>query len=79
MDQTVTGTIHGRTIVLDAAPQVADGQAVEVLIRPMSVPNNWGEGIVNSAGGWAAYPEMDAIMEKIHAQRKLERRNSPSP
>jgi hypothetical protein len=79
MDQTVTGTIHGNTIVLDATPAVADGQAVEVVIRPMPTRNNWGEGIVNSAGGWAAYPEMDAIMDNIHAQRKLERRDSSSP
>jgi hypothetical protein len=32
---------------------------------------NWGEGILRSAGGWANYPEMDAIIEKIQQQRKL--------
>jgi hypothetical protein len=78
MNQTVTGTIHGNTIVLDAPPGVADGQAVEVVIRAVTAPAKWGEGILNSAGGWTAYPEMDAIMDKIHAERKLERR-TPSP
>ena len=79
MDQTLTGTVHGNTIVLDAPPRVADGQAVEVVIREKLKPHTWGDGIIRSAGGWAAFPEMDAIMEKIHAERKLERRETSSP
>jgi len=37
--------------------------------------SKWGEGIRRSAGGWADCPEMEAIMEKIHQERKLERRS----
>jgi hypothetical protein len=73
MEQTLTGTVQGSTIVLDAQPAVGDGQAVEVVIRPKADRSNWGAGIARSAGGWAAYPELDAIMERIHSERKIER------
>ena len=76
MSQVLTGIVHGNTIVLDGSPSLPDGQSVEVVIRGKLVPNKSGDGIIRSAGGWAEYPEMDTIMEKIHAQRKLDR---PSP
>jgi hypothetical protein len=74
MEQVVTGTVHGNTIVLSGPLPVPDGQRVEVVVRPVPPQQSWGEGIKKSAGGWSAYPEMDEIMEKIHAERKLERR-----
>jgi hypothetical protein len=73
MDQTLTGIIQGNTIVLDAAPTISSGQAVEVVIRPKQPPPEWGAGIIGSAGGWAAYPELDEIMQRIHEERKRER------
>jgi hypothetical protein len=47
---------------------------VEVRITIVQAGRKWGDGILRSAGGWADYPEMDAIMEEIHQARKLERR-----
>ena len=37
-----------------------------------------GEWILRSAGGWSEYPEMDAVMEKIHegCEAKTHRVNS---
>ena len=55
---------------LDEDPGVSEGQEVEVQVRILQPAKNWGEGILRSAGGWADYPEMDAIMEKIHQERK---------
>ena len=74
MNKVLHGIVHGNTIELTEAPGVADGQKVEVVVK-FSMPSRpWGEGIRASAGGWADYPEMDAIMEEIQQSRKLERR-----
>ncbi len=74
MIKTLHGTIHGRTIELDADPGVAEGQVVEVQVRIITASQKWGDGILRSAGGWADYPELDAVMESIQRARTLERR-----
>jgi hypothetical protein len=74
MTKTIHGKIHGKTIELDEDPGVAVGQVVEVQVTVVQPARKWGEGILRSAGGWVDYPEMDAIMAKIHQDRKLERR-----
>jgi len=74
MTKTLHGTVHGKTIEFDEDLGVADGQAVEVQLKITQPTKKWGDGILRSAGGWAAYPEMAAIMEQIHQERKHERR-----
>jgi len=74
MVKTVHGVVHGRTIELDDDLGVAEGERVEVRVRTVRPVMHWGDGIRRSAGGWAGYPEMDEIMEKIQRERKLERR-----
>jgi len=74
MTKTLHGKVHGKTIELDEDLGVAEGQEVEVQVKIVQPARKWGDGILCSAGGWADYPEMDAIMEKIHQDRKLERR-----
>ncbi len=75
MTKTVHGKVHGKTIELDEDLGIAEGQDVEVQVTVVQPPKKWGEGILRSAGGWANYPEIDAIMEKIQQERKLERRS----
>ncbi|HEX5104082.1 MAG TPA: hypothetical protein VFV87_09745 [Pirellulaceae bacterium] len=79
MEQVLTGTVQGNTIVLDSLPAIANGEQVEVVLRAVAAKGVWGEGIRDSAGGWAGYPELDAIMESIHAQRALERGSANGP
>lgn len=67
--------VHGKTIELVEDPGVAEGHEVEIQMKLIPPPKKWGEGILRSAGGWAHYPEMDAIMQKIQRKRKLERRS----
>jgi hypothetical protein len=74
MTKTLHGKVHGKTIELDEDLGVADGQDVEVQVKVVQPGRKWGDGILRSAGGWADHPEMDAITEKIHQDRKLERR-----
>ena len=73
MTKKLHGKVHGKTIELTEDPGVADGQEVELSIE-IPPPPKWGEGIRRSAGGWASYPEMDEILERIHQGRKQERR-----
>ena len=74
MTKTMHGKVHGRTIELDEDVDAPEGQEVEVQVRFVRPSAKWGEGILRSAGGWADYPEMDAIMEEIYRSRKVERR-----
>jgi hypothetical protein len=70
MTKTINGKIHGKTIALDEDLAVADGQGVQVQVTIVPPARKWGEGILRSAGGWLDYPELDAIMEKLHQGRK---------
>ncbi len=74
MTKTMHGKIHGRTIELDEDPGVAEGQEVEVEIKPIRPTRKWGEGILRTAGALADDPYWDAIMEEVHQARKFERR-----
>jgi len=75
MTKKLHGTIHGKTIELVENPGVPDGQKVELQLDLIPSVSNWGDGIRRSAGGWADFPEMDDIMQKVHNARKLERRS----
>jgi hypothetical protein len=75
MTKVMHGKVRGRTIELDGDLGVAEGQEVEVQVKIVGTPEKWGEGILRSAGGWADHPEMDAIMETVYRERKLERRS----
>jgi hypothetical protein len=68
------GVIHGRTIELSEDLGLTEGQEVEVRVEVVPAPKTWGEGILRSAGGWADYPELDAVMDQIQQERKLDRR-----
>jgi hypothetical protein len=74
MTKTLHGKVHGKIIELDEDLGVAEGQEVEVQVKVVQPAQKWGDGILRSAGGWADHAEMDAIMEKIHQDRKLVRR-----
>jgi hypothetical protein len=63
---TATGVIHGRTINLDRAPGLPDGQQVTVTMQPLIEKQTQepGEGIRRSAGAWADNTEgLDNYLE----------------
>ena len=74
MTKTIHGRIHGRTIELDEDISLADGEEVEVTVKPAKPRRPWGEGIKRSAGVAADIPEFDEVFEQIHQERKMERR-----
>jgi len=72
MTTRLNGIVHGKTAELTADPHFAEGEQVEVAIRPRKLHSGTttGEGIRRSAGAWAAYPEMDETMAEIQLSRK---------
>lgn len=71
MTRTVQGTMHGSTIELAEDVGLSDGQAVEVIIRPLAAPPTWGEGIRRSAGAAADMPEWDVAMAEVARDRNI--------
>jgi hypothetical protein len=71
MTRTVQGTMHGATIELAEDVGLSDGQAVEVIIRPLAAPPTWGEGIRRSAGAAADMPEWDEAMAEVARDRDI--------
>lgn len=52
---SLNGVVHGKTIVLESAPGLPDGQQVSVVVVPVGEPGvlTPEEAIRQSAGGWA--------------------------
>lgn len=75
MSQTLTGTVHGNTNVLDAPPSFPEGQSVEVVIRSSatSSPAANANATENGPPEWWT-PEDDQILDEIHRARKQGRR-----
>jgi hypothetical protein len=70
------GTIHGKTIELEIAPGLPEGQQVSVLVQPVDESSRLppGEGIRQSAGGWAdAGDELDSWLEEMQKSRQQDR------
>ena len=70
------GTIHGRSIELTADPGLADGQRVELALRPVPGNGNWGDGLRRCAGvlsdAWTT--EDDQILAELQRERHTDRR-----
>jgi hypothetical protein len=76
MIKTVRGTVHGKTIELSQDLGVADGQQVELVVKTISDPEPWGEGLRRCAGALAEEwsDEDDRILEEIYQDRKRDSR-----
>lgn len=70
--KTIHGRIHGKTIELDEAIDLADGAKVEIVIRPVQPSQPWGKGLQRSAGAladsWSG--EDDEILAELHQDRE---------
>lgn len=73
----LTGTVHGKTIELDQAPGLPDGQQVNVTVHPLVERANRlapGEGIRRAAGAWADDPEgLDEYLKQVRQEREQDR------
>lgn len=76
MSRIIQGVVHGRTIELAEDPGVADGERVEVIVKPTLHAKPWGDGIRRSAGAladsWTA--EDEKILDELQRSRKLDTR-----
>jgi len=77
MSRIIHGVVHGRTIELAEDPGVADGQQVEVVVKPLAPAKPWGEGIRRSAGALADSwtQEDDKTLAELHLSRKQDTRS----
>ena len=76
------GTVHGRTIELDAESGLPEGQQVTVTLEPaprrQTPPEDPLEALKRAAGGWSDDPEgLDRFLEWNRQQRKVNRREPP--
>lgn len=72
MTKAMHGIVRCRTIELREDAGMPDGQGVEILIKPSSVPCP-GDGFSRSAGVFADDADFDEIMEEVFRARKLDR------
>ena len=70
MSQTIRGVIHGRTIELLTDVDIADGQEVEMTIRPVAEPDARIAAILRTAGSMADNPEFDRAMDEVQRFRR---------
>lgn len=72
---SLRGVIHGNAIELERDDGLADGEKVEVIVRPVGATTSQpGEGLLRTEGALADDFEWDAIMEEIQRDRNREPR-----
>ena len=76
MVRVIHGKVRGKLIELDEDLGLAEGQEVEVTVRPISseASRQPGEGLLRTEGALADDPYWDAIMEQIYQERKNDTR-----
>ena len=76
MVRVIHGKVRGKMIELDEDLGLAEGQEVEVTVRPISseASRQPGEGLLRTEGALADDPYWDAIMEQIYQERKNDTR-----
>ncbi len=69
---TIRGVIRGKTIELEHAPRLLEGQTVDVTVRPAPMPRGGVQGILASAGLLASEnsAEDDRILQEIQEDRE---------
>jgi hypothetical protein len=77
------GTVHGKTIELEAEPGLPEGQQVKVTLQPASGQENREERsrepLKRAAGSWSDDPEgLDQFLQWNRQQRKIKRRDLPA-
>jgi hypothetical protein len=71
----ISGSIRGRTVVLEEDPGLPDGQAVSVRLTPGPPTDEVSRAaLLRSAGAWAEdAEELDGFLEWNRQQRKINR------
>jgi hypothetical protein len=69
--EVIHGVIHGKTVELQRSLGIADGETVEVVIRPLGRDAQAVELLRRSAGGWAEdADELDEFLARTRESRK---------
>ena len=73
MSEAIEGVIHGKTIDLTTDPGLADGQAVRVIVKPLSTTEQRRDAILRTAGSMANDADFDAVMAQVDRDRRAAR------
>lgn len=73
MSEAIEGVIHGKTIDLTTDPGLADGQAVRVIVKPLSTPEQRRDAILRTAGSMANDADFEAAMAQVERDRRSAR------
>ena len=73
MSEAIEGVIHGKTIDLTTDPGFADGQAVRVIVKPLSTPEQRRDAILRTAGSMANDADFEAAMAQVERDRRSAR------
>jgi len=77
MPNVLKGVVRGKTIELEQAPNLPDGQKVTVVVEPTEAERKPGDGLREAFGAWADDIEgLDRYLEWNRQQRKRPRRGS---
>ncbi len=76
MTKAVHGVVYGKVIQLSEELGFAEGQEVQLFVKPIPSGKQWGEGLRRCAGALAdEWTEADdRILEEIHEERKQDSR-----
>ena len=76
MEQTLTGTVQGNTIILDKLPTAIEGERVEVTLRTREGNQRADDEKVqpSEADEFKWTPEDDRIFEEIYQSRRISTR-----
>jgi hypothetical protein len=67
------GIVRGKTIELEQATGLPDGQSVSVVVRPVPPPQR-GDGLRRAFGSWADDAEgLDAFLDQMRRDRDQQR------
>ena len=77
------GTVHGKSIELEAESGLPEGQHVTVTLQPappqQTATESAREALQRAAGGWSDDPDgLDRFLEWNRQQRKINRRELPA-
>jgi hypothetical protein len=77
------GTVHGKTIALEAEPGLPEGQQVMITLQPAPQQSALGdsgrEALQRAAGSWSDDPEgLEQFLEWNRQQRKVNRPELPA-
>lgn len=70
MPEVIEGIIRGKMIELASDPGLAEGQAVQVVVKPLVTLDQRRQALLRTAGSMVDDPEFEAVMRQLESERR---------